>query len=339
MSEILLRVNDRFYTNVTELELTRSLECGSGSFSASVSALPPDRQDQPVELILDGETLLTGWLDDDEAATGPTERSFKLAGRDKVGDLIDCSPSLGEFNNLGIVDIAKRVCKPFGIKVSTPNTARTYGKPFAQIAGEPGETVFSFLDRLARMRGLLLWSNGLGGLVIGLPSWRALPVHLKAGVNLRSIKVKRDYSRLYSQVRVIAQTPGSDSSSGEDASAPSAVVKEPRVKRFRPLTVIAEQSAEEKDLAERAATEVRMRWADSLRVTASVKGWRVAPGLLLWPLGMLVMVTDPEKGLHGVKLAIAGTTFRLDDKDGPTTELELVPRRALDRALELGKAD
>lgn len=333
MPEILLRINDKFYDNVTEVELTRSLECGSGSFTATVSALPPDRQDQPVELILDGETVLSGWLDGDEDDSGPTDFSRSLTGRDKVGDIIDCSPFIGQFDNLGILAIAKRLCKPFGIKVSTPNTPATYGKAFDTIAGEPGETVFSFLDRLARMRGLLLWSDGLGSLVIGLPSWRALPAHLTAGVNA-TFNVKRDYSRLYSEIRVIAQTPGGD---GEDAGATSVVVKEPRVKRYRPLTIIAEQSAEEKDLRARAETEIRMRWADSLRVTASVKGWRVAPGLPIWPLGRMVTVTDPEKDLHGFKLAIAGITFRTHYKEGDSTELELVPRRALDRAIELGK--
>ena len=338
MSSVVLRVGGVPFDHWKEVSITRSIECASGSFELKGAVAPAGLANSRVTVEIDKAPVISGWVDSVISEANDKDRGCTIAGRDAAADLVDCSPLIPEFKGMGILAIARRVCKPFGIKVVAPNTPDVYGAAFETVAGHPGETVFEFLDRLAKAVGVLLWSDGLGNLVIGLPSFQALPVILERGVNLKSIRVSNDRSCQFSELRAVAQTSGGDNSYADVVAGPMALLQETRVKRYRPLTIMAEQAAEVAQLTERVKTERSIRRARGDGVEVVVSGWAVGPSMPVWPVGRSVKVRDEMLGLFDERLVIAEAEFSKGE-DGETARLKLLPRSGLTRPLTPLKDD
>jgi hypothetical protein len=94
-----------------------------------------------------------------------TQHVVRIAGRSRTADLIDCQSEVegGEFRNSDLAAIARAVAQPFGVQVVAEADV---GAPFDLVAMEKTETVFAFLERLARLRGVLLTDDPQGRLVI-----------------------------------------------------------------------------------------------------------------------------------------------------------------------------
>ena len=87
------------------------------------------------------------------------------SGRDKAGDLIDCSAinAPGQWNNQKLEKIASAIAAPFGISVSAEvNT----GEAFKKFSIEQGETAYEAIHRLCKLRAVLCISDRQGGLLL-----------------------------------------------------------------------------------------------------------------------------------------------------------------------------
>ena len=163
-------VNNKIYEGFKNIRLSRNLTALTGSFEITlVDKWRVEQEDfelKPgleISCMLGNTPLYKGYIDKLGISLSASSRNLTITGRDKTGDLVDCS-ILGqnEFNNMKLEAIAKELVKPFGVGIVV--FADT-GKPFTKFTVNQGETVFEALERLAKQRELLMTSSPVGNLV------------------------------------------------------------------------------------------------------------------------------------------------------------------------------
>lgn len=169
----------------------------------------------PVEIRIHGETVLKGWVDDIQTDTKDGQMQTIISGRDKAGDLVDSSANPtgpGEYRLIHLVDVIGNLTGPFGIAVSADVDT---GDPFTLVAVEAAESAMSTIEKLSRQRGVLVTSNGIGGLVLTqagktrAPGWLSLPGNI-VGIQAR-ISARGRYSDVWvkGQFRSLLRPSGS----------------------------------------------------------------------------------------------------------------------------------
>jgi hypothetical protein len=128
-----LKVNGTVYGGWTGIEIHRSIEHIAGGFVLEVTSRYPGldvpmqlREGLPCEVWLGDDLVISGYIDEYETDDSPEHSSVKLIGRDKTGDLVDCSAiyKTGQWSNVSLQQIVADIAKPFGITV-TSKTAWT----------------------------------------------------------------------------------------------------------------------------------------------------------------------------------------------------------------------
>ncbi|RMG60289.1 MAG: hypothetical protein D6717_00365 [Gammaproteobacteria bacterium] len=323
-----IRVNGRRFSGWTGVRVSRTIERLSGAFELSMTSRDP--VDVPIaagdlcQILIDGQQLLAGAVDDRVVRYDAGEHTVAIAGRDATADLVDCSAETRQFRNLGLDAIAREICKPFSIQVLVDADV---GKPFASVQPEPGQTCHEFLATLAAHRGVLLAADDLGNLRITRPGRTRSPGTIEFGGNVLACNTSISMRDRFSEYTALHQGVQSDAFNGTVATQASGRAKDPVVPRPRPLTVLAEDG---QDLAARAANERNVRAGRGERTTYTVSGWHAAADAL-WQPNTIVAVTDPHQHppLHRVDRLIASVTY-LFDEDGTRTDLDVMPPGAFD---------
>lgn len=331
MADIELVVRGQVYSGWTSLTVTRSMEALAPDFALSVAeawsqaATPiPIAAGDAVEVRYRGDPVYAGWIDVDELAYDATSHVLTLEGRAKTEDLVDCSAkhASGEWSNVGLLQIARDLGRPFGISVSSE---ADLGAPFDKFALQEGESVHEALERAGRMRGVLLMTDRAGDLVLTrATSSRRTATVIEAGRNALRGRRRTDLRDRYRTYTVKSQVPGRDTFYGPHAAEPSAQATDSGIRRYRPLTLLAE-SQETAELTKRATWERNVRAGRSQRLSYTVPGWENAEGL--WTPNVLVPVKDRLARVDG-ELLVVSVALRRDD-EGQVTDLELTDRRAM----------
>ena len=321
------------HTGWTSAEVVRSLDQAAGTYRIALTDRDPDRVSPPayrpgarVGVSLDGETVVTGWIDAVRTRYDASSHAVEIAGRDAVGDLVDCSAASepGEWHKAGLEEIARALAAPYGVEVVA---AVDTGAAFGRYRIEEGETVYEAIERGCRLRGVLPLSDGAGRLVIGRPGRARAGVELRRTANVLAASAASDWTGRYSRYRVLGQQPGTDFLGASQAAHVRAEATDPAVTRHRPLTVLAEQALDDTEAAERAAWEADVRAARARRLTVTVRGWRERGDAgALWAPGVLVRVEDDWLGVHA-DLLIGSVRSTLGD-EGTRSTLVLVPPAA-----------
>jgi prophage tail gpP-like protein len=333
MSEtIRLNVNGRFYGGWTNVRVKLGIEHVAGSFDLSVSEKWPGQTDFRALAIGDecrvfiGDTpIVTGYIDDVDPDYDKESHIIHISGRDKTGDLVDCSAihKSGEWHNAKLEKICQDICTPFGIKVVVSVDT---GKAFSRFAIHDGESAFECLVRCTMMRGILMISNGSGDLVLTRAGVDRISTPLILGQNIERGSGRFTAKDRYSKYIVKGQSvaAGWDATSTKHTSQ-KAVVEDTHITRYRPLIIIAEQG-DGSTYKDRAIWERNVRYGRGGRVVYTVTGWRHATGL--WLPNRLVKVTDAYMGLDEEQLII-GATMVLDE-NGSRTDIEVCRKEAFE---------
>ena len=324
-----LTVDGQSYRGWTSMEFTRDIERMSGSFLLSltdkwpgIANVRPVKQGQACRLTNETDTLISGWIDVAEPQIGTNDHTITITGRDRSGDLIDCTAEHtgGEWINQSLVNIARDLCRPFAISVNA--VATTAHETIRKFKLEESETVFSALERLCRIKGLLVTSNPNGDLVLtsgelAIPSTASLKMGV--GGNVLSTKGTFNNAERFSHYTVKGQDGGEDFSVAEDASEPIGHASDPGITRYRPLTILAEEAVDIAACERRAQWEATVRAGRARRAIATVQGWYASE--TLWAPLTLVPCEIPELSLNRQMLITA--TRGLRDGNGTTMELTL----------------
>lgn len=327
MADLRIVVNGTSYGGWREASVTRTIEAIAGSFELLVSqkfpGAPTLREINPgdaCEITLDGEIVLSGYVDDVNGQYDRDSHTIAITGRDKTGDLVDCSAvhSPGEWHGYRIDQIAQILCGPFGVSVTVAPTT-DLGQPFQDFRIQEGETAYEAIERACRMRAVLAVSDGQGGLVLTRAGTSKAPTPLVLGENILAGSGHSSLRERFRDYTVKGQVAGSDQLFGATAAGPAGFALDPIVQRYRPLVRVAEDQADSGVCETRARWEANVRAGRARRATYRVQGWRHATGL--WQPNALVDVRDP---LLGIATEMLIATVRHTLQSGSTTEIEVV---------------
>jgi prophage tail gpP-like protein len=288
---------------------------------------------------LDGEEMLAGHIDSVDAAYDKASHVLTAKGREKTGDLADCVATVDgpyEWRDVTLPEVARRICQPYGITVRAEVPE---GEAFPRYALQPAETAWAAIGRGCRQRAMLAFGDGRGTLLFTTAGAAGQAAgHLRLGGtdgNIRNARAGFDWKPRHSLVVARGQsevTRGANAAQsreparGAAAGQRAARATDAEITRYRPTVLLAE-AAVTATPQQRADWEVMTQRARSRRVTYTVPGWRGGSGRL-WRINTLAAVEDGYLPLRE-ELLIVGASYSVS-ADGSTTELEMMPKDALD---------
>ena len=332
-----LLVNGLRYEGFESIRITRSIESIAGSFTLEVS----DRWDGATDpwpiaegdeckVLVGDDVVITGLIDKRRLSASATTRTLGYDGRDRAGLLVDCSAivdagSVGKggkwtFYNVNVAQLATEITKPFDIKVSVQAGLESLLTKHAKIVLHVGDSCFETIAKVAGAAGVLVVSDGAGGIVI-TRGGTARAASLVEGQNILAASTEMDATDRFGRYLISSQIPGTDDASGE-ATRVLAEATDPAVSAIRVLMIRPEKSYNAEDAKRRADWEARIRAARAEKVTVTVQGWRQPSGAL-WTINTLTRVRAPRLvGVDG-DLLISQVEFSVS-ASGRTTQLSLV---------------
>ncbi len=329
MPDIQLHVNGKVYGGWKEARVTRSIDAVSGKFDLSVT----DRWEadsQPWQIFpgdecvikIDGETLITGYVDQASPEYDANGHGINISGRDKTCDLVDCSAVVKsyELRGLRLEEIAAALAKPFGIKVRAEAST---GAKFDTFAIQPGESCWEAIERAARQRFMVVTTNGAGDLVIASIGDSRAADALVEGKNIKRAAATYDYTERFSEYIVKGQAPAKNDGSEPPKIAVQSKAIDPAITRYRPKVLTSETQATDGSAQDRAELEASTRAGKSTKISATVVGWKMSNGQL-WPLNVLVNLRSPMLVADDVDLLISQLSFVISESEGIVTEMSLV---------------
>ncbi len=328
---VTLTVDGMRHDGWTDIEITRAIDAMVGTFRLELTERGADRSTAfPLEagaactVSIGDEVVITGWIDQLGPVLEAQTHTITISGRDRAADLVDCSAIAipGSWRDTRIEQIAAELARPFNLTVIA--RADT-GPALRRFALQQGETVQAALERLCRFAGLLAISTPEGNVELIEPERSGAIERIEEGVNLLGGSAAHDVSQRYSDYLVKGQASGDDTASGKTVSQPKASAKDPAVRRYRPLLLIAEDQATSANLERRVAWEASVRAGRAQPITIRAAGWRRPDGQLRAP-NTIVAVTAPSLFAAGELLV---QSVRLTQgAAGTLSELECVPPAA-----------
>lgn len=331
MTDLTLRVDSQDYSGWKSLRVYKSLENISGSFDleltdrwfldqASISLKPG----QSCELLLQEEALLKGWVESLEWELGRESHVLRIGGRDKTGDLVDCSivNGTGEWRNLKLEDLIQALVEPFGIQVrATFDT----GAPIKRFNAEQGMTVLEAAQKLCQLKACLALADGEGNLVLTRSGQNINSTVLVEGQSLLSVVASYDFQERFSEYLVKGQSSSDDGLEATVLTSSKGKAVDDRIGRHRPFLLLSDGETSLVDAKEKARWEAALRRGRSQSFRVSLPGWTDQEDKV-WQLNELVKLKSPSLRVEQ-ELLISGLSFRLDSS-GTFTDLELKPKEA-----------
>jgi prophage tail gpP-like protein len=314
----------------------RSMEalCGSFNFTSSVQddETFPVKVNDLVEVLVDGQTIATGYIDAGSGSYDATTHEATVRGRDLLQDLVDSSiGATKQFTGGTLESITKTVLSDLGFTgVNIINEAGTI-KPFEVTETESAEIgmgAFDFLEVYARKRQVLLTTDGLGNIVFArgttvAPTTRLVMKRGHDGNNILRASYSKDYSKRYNKYKVAAQQNISllDSTFEQATVDQKGVVLDTgkeEIRATRYLEINAEDNMVSETAKERATWEANFRRANSIIYNPVVQGHLDVDKP--WAPNTLVYVEDEYAGVVGNRM-IKSVNYMYDLTEGSITEL------------------
>jgi prophage tail gpP-like protein len=326
---IKLLVEGFAYEGWKAVRVTRGIESLAGYFELSVSdrwaqenkAWPIGPEDE-CQVVINDTKIITGHVDRRSHSISASDHTLTVAGRDLVGDLIDCSAQLDkwEFANISVLKFAEKLCAPYGIRVTLQDGVSLPKSP-GKLSIDPGETASEALEKACRLSAVLPVSDGLGGLLLTRVGTDITTTALVEGVNILTASADYDGSSRFHTYKVLGQHKGSDTLNGTVAASVKGTAEDLNVKRTaRTMLVRPEGNVTAEHAKARAQWEATVRAARAETVTVMVQGWSQADGTV-WPVNALAKIKCPSIGIDGVML-VTTAEYTLDDS-GTLTRLTL----------------
>jgi prophage tail gpP-like protein len=281
------------------------------------------RPGQSCTIYLAGRLAFTGKILVRQVAFDANNHGVSLQGKGNAWELTGSVMSEDSNYKGPLIDIVKQVIAPTSVRMAPPvgTIDGTEFKP--PVHPNQGETMYSFIERLARDRNVDLANDKDGNLVLVGPHGPRMTAHLTQGDNILSGQIVINGEDAYSEVLARGQRQPDDQTNGPKASEMSSVAIPKGAKPdYRPLMVPIEHpvwTQHEVDL--RAMKE--KRWV-GMRIDADITtyGW-LAPTGNLWQVGTEVDVETIMGMLHQ-PLTIETATFTQDSTGGTRTQLHLI---------------
>jgi prophage tail gpP-like protein len=333
-SELELLAAGRPHAGWKTIQVNRSIEAASPSFSLDITETHPTSPlvreilaGQEAVVSIDGEAVITGYVDRRSGRYDGRSYSVSVAGRGRTGQLVDCSAVDrvgGEWKGRTLLQIARDLAAPFEVEVSADVAV---GAAFSSFKIDGGETAWDAIERAARQVGLLAVPDTEGGLVLTRAATARAGDTLELGANILRASWSDSLADRYSDYTVRGQSAGADGWNPRQSAVAKGTASDPDVELHRPLVIIAEDSGDAGTFGQRARWEAAVRAGRSFAYSCSVRGWRQASGDL-WAPNLVVAVDDVRAGVRRDML-IVSTSYRMDES-GEIASLDLAVPEAFE---------
>jgi prophage tail gpP-like protein len=329
MSEdVALLVGGFRYEGWKSVRITRSIESIAGSFALDVSDRWDGRfdpwpilEEDPCRVEIDGTVVIDGYVDKRSISAAATSRTLSYTGRDRAAALVDCSAILDRWTlrDVDVAEFVTNVAAPFGVRVSVQSGLKLSRVP--KVSFSPGDAAFDVIKQVAESDGVLIVSDGAGGIKI-TRSGTARATPLVEAENIVSASVEYDAAGRFHHY-VIATQPGSTDEASGDAVRIAAGAVDEGVRRTNRVALIQpERGYSMADARKRADWEARIRAARATAVTIVVLGWKQPSGAL-WPINALTRVRAPRLIDIDGDMLISQVEHSIGEQ-GKVTQLRLV---------------
>lgn len=281
---------------------------------------PSDR----VSIVLAGHKVIEGFITDRQVGLDSQNHSVLIVGYSRFVDAMvsNIPVERGEYKNYSFEQIARSVLQPFGIKFSMANAGADAAKRFAKTSPWPDETVWEYLERLSRMRGIFMHSDENGDVVAGRLQPVGAAAQLEEGGNILAASCTISDSSARDYFRLTGQEPaGGDDVSDNRARQLTAEVSS-TYGRARFSLTYAESPGDADDMRIRADRESDKLASDFVSANVVVQGW-LKPSGGLWQFQDSVTVNAPSLALFNRTLAVRRVTWS-QNESGTRTMMELV---------------
>ena len=334
--EAVLKIGGVSYGGWTSIRVNMSLSQVAGTFELELTEKYPAEQQkyefklgESCSVLLDGQTVITGYIDTISPSYDEGSHGISVGGRDKTADLADCShvgpPS--QWKGQTLEQITRDVCRPFDIPVvfEAHPTLK-----FDERTNE-GDKVLPFLVKLSRLCEVLPVSYGDGRLVFtrsgSNPTGGGV---IEKGGNVKIGQASFSNLERYSQYIVKGQGTPAAGLTAEQMEEYYQAYFSPMGRaednifggRYRPLVIICEVKGNPGYFEARARWEAAVRAGQSRKLIYTVAGWGPEPGGL-WRINALAKVKDDFLGVDGSYL-IEGVTYIKNENAGTIAQLTLV---------------
>lgn len=340
-----LEVNGIEYKDFITLETQLRLDALSNTFTfeaavPGVSQLSFKKGD-PVRVIVDGEPVVTGFVEIIAGGYDPESHSVTIQGRDKTGDIIDSTlDDLGDLRSpISLKSIIEKAISNISntIKVIDNANPKKFNEAEDITAPEPGKNTFEFIEDLARHRQVLLTSDSDGNIVIEKTpggNSNGLLQNITGAANNNIISADFSYDdtgrfnvyKFVSSLNPIALNKTSNTQITTLVSQKGAII-DTGIRIGRQLVLIAESSFSDDSNDARAKWEANIRKARGLAYSCIVQDYRPEPGFDIWLPNRLVNIVDEFADINA-QMLINTVNFSMSTTTGRLTTLTLVEKNA-----------
>jgi len=336
------------YTNWTRSEVTRSLSDISGSFVLDLvadKATPfPVRPEDPCTILINGQTVLTGYVDSVEVEYSYSQHIIRVQGRDVTCDIVDshCDNGLEFKAPISMEEVCRKTLEAAGLSnVQVKNTVQGL-KPFSKeelISGKIGEKCFDFMDKYALKRQVVLTTDGLGSLVIARASTESTGYVLQNSIDnpfntILRASVIYDHKDRYNKYIFVSQANYSADPKKTEKVAKTTHRRseaiDSEVRATRQYVAIDEGSSPEAAMKDRASWEKNIRKANSFKYKATLVGHSpVGHEGVAYKPNELFQVEDDWASVYE-ELLVVEVVCELSVQSGSLTTLTLMSRDAFE---------
>jgi prophage tail gpP-like protein len=240
-----------------------------------------------VTITTNGETLLTGYVEDKEPYFDANEAYIEISGRSKSADLIDSAADhdTGYFENKDPLEIAHEVSKAYGAKWESDQKL----EKIEQYKLQQGETCFRCVEKMTRQQGFTITGTKEGNAKITKAGNKRQAGSLIEGVNMLVGRGRHHSRNRHSKIIVRGQRPFGH---GDENLEIEAEEQDSAVKRPRTIIIIQDEDTDEKRAKTRAKNRKDRTAGDALKATITAQGFHDDTGQL-WEPGNLVWTESP----------------------------------------------
>jgi prophage tail gpP-like protein len=338
-------VNGEVFENFTSASASIALDTISGTFTFSAVStegqLLPFQNGDHCLILVDGISIIHGWIEKLDYSYSGSAHTITVSGRDKTADLIDStlkgiklSPpiSLKQCIQAALDDIgATRIDIIESVKTEKFNKAEE------KISGAVAENAFSFCEKLARKRQVLL-TRANGEIEItngsGVDSGAAVQNMIDSvedSNNILSASVSYDMTARFANYIVKSQlNPVAANTAGsippKQMTEQSGKAKDENVRTSRQLVIKAENASSTEQSQKRATWSANIRKARGRVYSCVVDGFKNSAGNLYAP-NQLIQVTDEFAEINA-KMLLNSVDFSFSVSEGSTSTLSFVDSNA-----------
>lgn len=327
-SVIAVEIDGKTHEKWQEYDIDNNFETPADAFNMRIGVpdntiVPAINEGAKCTVRIDGELILTGFIDRIEHTISKFNHTFSITGRDKGAILVDCDAPITSFVGLNLQESIEKIVNPLGINEVEFRAAENI--TFDKTELEPGQNAWEAVKRLVNSAGLHAWLNADGVLVVGeadytTPAVAKLIMNYEGEQNnILDLNVQQNAANRYSEVTFLGQSHGrSNDSAKHDLKY---VHKDETAQFDKKRTIILGNVENQKALEKAAKKWLADQQLEGLTITAKVPGHYTEDGKL-WGNGQRVHLESDVFGLDDVFFMMS-RRFQSSRSQGRITVLTL----------------